>query len=231
MAKKTRYVNSGYSGGGASHSKPTLKTWQPAHYSSKSDLELNLKTLRERAFDLAINSPLGAAVISTLLNGTIGSGLKLYPQPKFKELGIPAEAAREWARRVQLEFALWAEGLTCDYYRRNNFYELQRIAFQSYLTDGDIFCLFKRQFGGSPYSLRLQLIESQRVSNPLERGAMFGNVEMQLPNGNKIINGVEVSKSGQLQAVWISNKIWNEPMTTDAELTWRRVRIFGLLAQ
>ena len=227
MKKKKKFEMSGYSSGGASYEKPTLKSWLPSHYSSKSDTEMNLRPLRDRAFDLAINSPLGAAIIATMLNGTVGSGLKLYPQPKFQELGISAETARDWSRRVQLEFEMWANSLNCDFYHRNNFYELQRIAFQSYLTDGDCFCLFKRRYSAeNPYTLRLQLLESQRVSNPVDKGGMLNNVEMQYKD-NRIINGIEIDKFGRLQAIWVSNQIWNEPTSTTPELNWQRVRIFG----
>lgn len=223
--KKHKYKNSGYSHGGAAVDKPTLKTWFPRHFSSKSDLDLNLSLLRDRAFDLTSNSPIGAAAINTMLSGTISTGLKLFPTPKFRELGLTAEAARRWSRQVQTEFNLWADNLDCDFYHRNNFYELQRIAFQSYLTDGDCFCLFRRR-SPKPYTLRLQILESQRVSNPITNGGLINGVEMIYGN-NRIINGVEVDKSGKTVAIWVSNRIWNEPATTTPELKYQRVKFIG----
>lgn len=225
------YRNSGYSGGGASFEKNVLKTWRPQHYSVKSDLDLNLAVLRDRAFDLTINSPLGAAAINTETTGVLGAGLKVFPKLKFKELGLTAEAAREWARKTKLEFEMWCNSLDCDYYRRNNFYELQRIIFMSYLTDGDAFCLFKRRFKtGTPYTLRLQVIEAQRVSNPLDgvTNAGISQIEMvRLNNNHRIINGIEVDAQGRLVAIWVSNRIWNEPLATEPETKWQRVRMFG----
>lgn len=223
--------NSGYSEGGASFEKNVLKTWRPRHYSSKSDLDLNLAVLRDRAFDLTINSPLGCAAIQTETTGVLGAGLKVFPKLKYKELGLTAEAAREWARKTKLEFEMWANSLDCDYYRRNNFYELQRIIFMSYLTDGDAFCLFKRRFTtGEPYTLRLQAVEAQRVSNPLTavNNAGISPIEMvRLTNGHRIINGIEIDTSGRLVAIWVSNRIWNEPLSTEPEIKWQRVRFFG----
>lgn len=230
-----RIRNSGYSGGGANSEKPTLKSFQPQHWSAKSDIDLNLSTLRNRAADLVMNSPIGSAAVVTSTANVISSGLKIFPRLKPKALGITPEEAVEWSRTTKLEFELWANSINCDYYRRNNFNELQRIAYYSYLMDGDCFCLFKRRYPtrDNPYSLRLQLIESGRVSNPINSGkVMFGTspygVEMKNPNnGNRIINGVEVDSSGQLQAVWISNRIWNEPFSTDSKIEWQRVKIFG----
>ena len=227
--------NSGYSNGGANLEKPALKSFLPQHYSAKSDIDYNLDTLRNRAADLVMNSPIGCAAVTTSTANVISSGLKLFPRLKPKELGLTPEQAVEWCRKTKLEFELWANSLNCDYYRRNNFNELQRIAYISYLTDGDCFCIFKRRYPVKefPYTLRLQLIEAGRVSNPTTAGRWSigiapNAIEMKnAVNGNRIINGIEVDKSGQLQAVWISNRIWNEPIVTEPTIEWQRVKIFG----
>ena len=228
-----KIINSGYSGGGASQSKNTLKTWTPTHYSAKEDIDKNLSTLRARAHDLAINSPVGAAAINSQSTNVIGVGLKLFPRIKCNVLGVTPEYAREWSRKVKREFELWASSpLNCDFLRRNNFYELQRIAFISYLTEGDCFNIFRRRLPTTfnPYSLRLQLIDAQRVSNPMTSGnfAAINSVEMQkLGSNNRIVNGIEVDKDGAQVAIWISNRIWDEPTSLTPELKWQRVRWYG----
>lgn len=213
---------SGFDSGGASVTKKTLRKWIPAHFSARADIDENLNTLRNRAADLSMNTAVGAAAIQTFVTGVIGSGLKLFPKPHHEELGLTPKQARRWSRHVKHEFELWSNGLDCDFLRRNNFFELQRIAFESSLVDGDIFCLFKRRTG-TTYSLRLHLIDAQRVSNP--GGA---NVETVIPNsGNRIINGIEVDSDGRLLAIHVSNRIFNEPSTSIAKLEWQRVEVFG----
>ena len=225
--------NSGYSSGGASLVKKTLKTYVPQHYSAKEDIDRNLKTLRDRAHDLVINSPVGAAAVNTQTTNVISSGLKVFPRIKHNVLGVTPEFAREWSRKTKLEFELWANSaLGCDFLRRNNFAELQNIAFSSYLVDGDSFCLFRRRVPTpeNPYSLRLQLIDAQRVSNPINTGATmsYSNVEMKrLNSANRIVNGIEVDKDGAVVAIWVSNRIWNEPTAITPELTWQRIRWYG----
>ena len=207
-----KFVNSGYSEGGASQQKHTLKTYNPRHYSSKLDLDYNLNTLRNRAADLVINSPIGAAAMNVMQAGTLSTGLQVFPQG----------GDRDWNLKTKAEFENWANSLDCDFMRRNSFMELQRIAFLSYLTDGDCFCLFRRRAPTRdfPYTLKLQLLESQRVSTP--------NGLTESTNGdNKIINGIEVDKSGRMVAIWVSNKIWNEPLTLTPELKWQRVKWYG----
>ena len=224
--KARKYKNSGYSEGGASLKNKTLKLWRPQHFSSKSDIDMNLATLRNRASDLVYNSPLGSAAIKTQLTGVINSGLKLFPRIKADDLGLTPEQARAWNRRTKQEFELWANELTCDFYGRNNFFELQRIAYANELVDGDCFCLFRRRMprGENPYSLKLQLIEAQRVSNPTYS---IGVECVGKKKGSRIVNGIEVDRSGILQAVWVSNRIWNEPTSINPELTWQRVKVVG----
>lgn len=222
---------SGYSNGGASLTKKTLKAWTASHWSAKEDIDRNLKTLRDRAADLAMNSPVGAAAINTEVTNVIGSGLKVFPRIRYEELGMTAEQARQWSRKTKREFELWANSLRCDFSRRNTFGELQAIGFRSYLFDGDCFCLLKRRLTRSdmPYSLRLQLLEAQRISNPIgENAGAIGDVEIILQTtGNRVVNGIEVNQNGQLEAIYVCNKIWNEPTTSTPELRWQRVRMFG----
>ena len=215
----------GYSQGGASLHKKTLKAWRPIHLSAKSDIDANLNLLRGRSASLIMNSAIGQAAIKSSLTGTISSGLKLFPRINAKDLQISAEEARTWSRKVKREFELWSA--TCDFYKRNNFNELQQIAYQSYLMDGDCFCLFKRSPINlhNPYSLKLQLIEAQRVSNPHSANSL--GLEMRgETEGSRIVNGIEVNREGQIEAVWISNRLFNEP-SIEGTLEWQRVKVFG----
>lgn len=233
FGKSPPVKNSGYSSGGASPVKKTLKTYMPTHYSAKEDIDRNLRTLRDRAHDLVINSPVGQAAVNTQTTNVISSGLKVFPRINHTALGVTPEFAREWSRKTKLEFELWANSaLGCDFLRRNNFAELQNIAFSSYLVDGDSFCLFRRRTPtpDNPYSLRLQLIDAQRVSNPINAGSAmsYSEVEMKrLNSSNRIVNGIEVDKDGAVVAIWVSNRIWNEPTTITPELTWQRIRWYG----
>lgn len=218
--------SSGYSESGASLSKKSLKNWIPQHYSSKSDLDKNLWILRARAADLA-NTPIGRAAIETSCTGAISSGLKLYPRPKADILKISAEQARDWARQVKNEFELWSGTVQCDFLRRNTFSEIQVILYKSYLRDGDAFVIFRRR-KGEPYSLKIQMIEAGRVSNPIAGLSVFNSVEMaSQKKGGRIVNGVEVDRYGRLEAIWVSNKIADEISITEPVTKWQRVKVHG----
>lgn len=228
-----RAQNSGYSEGGASHNNKSLKGYNPKKLGYKADIGANLSTLRDRSADLAINTPVGTAAINTSTTHTVGAGLNVFPRPKFQILGIPAEDARAWARKVRAEFDLWADSKDCDIYRKNNLYDMQSIAYQGYLTDGDSFAVFRRKPTtlDMPYTLRLQLIEGNRVSNPLTTstyatGDPTGVEALNSDNGNRILNGVEIDTDGAIVAYWVSNQVPGEPVSS-LLTTWARVEAYG----
>lgn len=229
--QKKSFKNSGYSSGGASLIKKTLKSWLPRHFSAVSDIDRNLETLRARSADLYLNSPIGHAAIATMVSGVVNEGLKLFPRLNHTALNLSVEQARAWESKTKQEFELWSENVECDFYRRNTFRELQRIAFLNQLTDGDCACLFRRKISSSdnPYSLRLQLIEAQRISNPIAEKNIYSALNsVEMAKGNsRIVNGIEVDRNGILKALWISSKIPQELDTTKNFTEWRRVKFFG----
>ncbi len=234
---QTQFKNSGYSEGGASRTSNILKSYLPLRLSAKSDIDANLPLLRNRSADQAINTPVGAAAIQTSAIHTVGAGLKVFPRIRYLELGISHDEARAWQKKARREFDLWAASKHCDLYRRNNFYDLQDIAYESYLVDGDAFALFRRKAPTSymPYSLRLQILEGNRISNPMD-GSFPGalgpySVEMISPEtGNRIVSGVEIDTDGAVEAYWVCNKVQGDPVDIARPEKWVRVKAFGDLS-
>lgn len=222
-------MSTGYANGAASTTKKTLRTWLPRHYSPRTDIDEHLDTLRNRAYDLAINDSVASAIVHTLTTGTIGAGLKLFPRIKADELGLTQDDARLWSRQVKREFNLWAANQNaCDFLRRNNFFELQQLACRAMFANGDCFVLFKRRppEALTPYSLRIQLLDAARVSNPIE--GLGNQVEILLGN-NRVVRGIEVDKHGSLVAIHVANKVINEPNLLHPSIRWQRVLWHGKL--
>lgn len=233
--KKLNIKNTGYDGGGASRTSGVLKAWNPIKSSAKSDINAHLDILRSRVADQVINTPIGSAAIATTTQYTVGAGLKVFPKIKYKMLDMEPDEAEEWNKKASAEFDLWASSKLCDIRKRNNFYDLQEILYKAYMTDGDSFALFRRGYNENmPYTLRIQAIEGNRVSNPMGQD-YYGitgplSVEMLAPNGvNKIVNGVEVNKDGAVEAYWISNKVPYDPVEINRATNWTRIEAFGQL--
>ena len=228
LANSTLTVeNSGYSHGGASHRRPATKRWHSDSYSPERDIEENRKTLRERSRDLAMNSPLGAAAINSTRTNVVGSGLIPKPKIDYMTLRIPKEQAEFLESRIKKEFKLWAESTLCDNNDQNNFYELQQIAFSDWLKNGEEFCLIRydSEKPYMPYQLRLKLVEGDRISTPGSLDGDYNPYRQTLPNGNKIINGVEIDSKGKVIAYHISSFFPGDNIITERK--WTRIEKRG----
>lgn len=229
-----RFVNTGYSGGGASLTKQALAGYLPIQSSPQSDIDSNLAILRNRSYDMAINSPIGRGAIETSRSYVIGAGLIPSPKINFRLLGMSSEEAKEWQRLALLEFQLWADDVSCDIYRKNNFWDQQNIAFIGSLINGDAWAIprYGKNNKQNPYSLKIQQIEANRICNPGNYN-IFGPstpymiTDKNPQNGNRIINGIEIDRDGAVVAYWIANRVPYDPTNMADNLTWQRVEAFG----
>ncbi|MDA5559183.1 phage portal protein [Exiguobacterium sp. MMG028] len=192
-------MNRGYGNHGASSRKSSMAGWVTQNGSVIDDIEKNIPKLRERSRDLFMGAPLATGALKTMRTNVIGSGLRLNAQVDADYLGMTSEEADIWETKVEREFNLWAESIHCDMQRMNNFYQLQGLAFLSWLMSGDVFCLLPiKPRAGMPYDLRIQLIESDRVNSP---------DNLDLSSGNpKVLNGVEIDGDGEVIAYHISER-------------------------
>ena len=224
---------SGYSEAGASHTRRALKGFIPQSGSPVDDIDRNNGTLRQRARMLYMAAPVATSAVNTNCTKVVGTGLTLKSTPDRAVLGISPEEAKEWGRKVEAEFKIWAgKKQNCDALGVNDFFGLQDLALKTWLLSGDVFGLFKRYTPtvSNPYSLRIHLIEADRISTPGVYGGYIGVTESRVPDGqpgagNMIHDGVEVNSSGQIVAYHICNLYPNQISTQKRE--WKRVEAYG----
>lgn len=211
--KVTEVLASGYGNGGASHSKKSFTGWHWGGGSPDSDITEHVKTLRERNRDLVMTSPFASGAVKTYRANVIGPGLKLKAQIDADYLGMTPEEAQRWEKNVEREFSLWAKN--CSMSKNMDFGELTALAFYSYLLSGDVFATLPMVADrNSPYMLKINLIEADRVCNP---------------NGiysPKIIQGIELDNYGAPVAYHICDKHPLE-LNTVEPFRWTRVPAFG----
>ena len=231
------FMNTGYSDGGASSTKKSMRGWKSRSASPAEDIDLNLTVLRNRCRDLWMNAPLANAAIKTTRTNVIGSGLKLKSRIDSKYLGISDIEADEWEQNVEREFALWADSIHCDSLKLNNFYELQQLAQLSWLQSGDCFALLKQDASlpYMPYGLRIHILEADRICTPNTLNNVVGDglftIEGIGQNGNRIISGVEIDSKGAVVAYHICNR-YPQSFYVESNLSplmWTRVEAFGNL--
>lgn len=151
---------------GASKSRRALSEFNPRGGDADSDTLFDLPTLRDRSRDMIRNVPIAGGAINTNVTSVVGGGLKLQSRIDRQRLEMSEEEADAWEATTEQEFRLWADSKDCDVARTCNFPAQQALAFRSTLENGDVFALLpyiRRK--GSPYGLKVQLIEADRISN------------------------------------------------------------------
>lgn len=191
--------------------------WGASSKSAHEDISENLELLRARCRDLYAGSALGRGAIDRVVLNAVGSGLRLNVRIDPERLGMKESEAGEWASQVEGEFDYWASSKDSDYSRMMSFYELQTLALRSVLLDGECLVILRDTPAGEmPYSLKVMLLEGDRLCTPRSR-----------PPGKMIDEGVELDAEGQPCAYWITNRnpyaeLMNQPVLED-----RRIKLFG----
>ena len=223
---------SGYSEAGASQLRRAMRGFKARSASPNEDINYNNATLRQRGRMLYMSAPLATSAINTNRTKVVGVGLTLKSAINREVLGLSPKAAKDWQRQTEAEFRLWgASKQNCDAIGMNNFDALQQLALVSWLMSGDVFPVFKRYkpTPTSPYSLRIHMVEADRISTPNHIGGRNGFISItdgQNPeNGNQIFDGVEVNRDGMVVAYHVCNsypwQIIREPQE------WTRVEAYG----
>ncbi len=155
----------------ASITRKTLRAWQPSMNSPTNEPSTGDRlTLINRSRDAYHNQPLARAAIDGMIRNIVGPGLKLKSQIDFETLGTTQEAAGILENSIERAFRAWADSPECDIERSKNFAALQSLALRSVLLSGDIFAstpyLMRPE---NQYGLKIQLIEGERVRNPMDK--------------------------------------------------------------
>lgn len=235
-ARRSNVQARGYSEAGASMTRRALKGFIPDSGSPNEDINRNGTTLRQRSRMLYMAAPVATSAINTNRTKIVGTGLTLKSTIGRDLLGLSPEAAKAWQRKSEAEFALWAnKARNCDALGLNNFAGLQQLALKSWLLSGDVFPLVKHYTPTplNPYSLRIHLIEADRVSTPDEFGgyAMLRLTDGKIPAGkpgagHNVYDGVEVDGDGRVVAYHICNS-YPQADVLEEKREWTRVLAYG----
>ena len=160
-------IKSGYGSYGANLTKKSMRGWMYHGGSAKEDIEDNIDILRQRSRDAYMGIPTATAALKTMRTNVVAGGLMPALQLDSDYLGLDETAVEKLQAQFVREFALWADTPVCDAERMDNFYQLQQLAFLSYLMNGDTIALLPMKHqAGAPYDLRVRLIEADRVCSP-----------------------------------------------------------------
>lgn len=198
------------------------RLWSPSMGSADSDLQPDLPMLRRRTRDLDRNNPLARGALDTAKTSVVGPGLKPIPSIDRDYLGLDEDTASAIERQMMREWALFADNIECDITRTDRFTGLQKLAYRSAKSNGDAFAMLRmKERPGSPYALKIQLIEADQVCDP-PRDRTAG------PDGPRIVGGIEQDEDGAPVALWIADRHPGAYVPYRfTKMKWSRVPVFG----
>lgn len=149
-----------------------LASWRPKLQSADADMLDQKEVAEARTIDLVRNNGIAAGAVQTRKDKVVGSKFRLVLSPDYRTLGLDRTAMREWAKMVEGHYYSWAEDPMCsaDAQRKRTMTELLRDAEACRFMQGESFISREWRFmpfNDSPYGTCFQLIEPERVSNPV----------------------------------------------------------------
>ncbi len=170
-----------------------LNSWTTTNKTPDELLRTDLKNLRVRSRDLAINNDYARKFFEMLKTNVIGAnGIRLQSKAKRSDGTFDKQdndrIEKAWKRWGRKEFASVTGKLS--------WIDIQNVVVESLARDGEI--LVRKVIDqDNPYKFTLQLIECDHLDEDLNRD---------LQNGNTLRMGVELNEWGRPVNYWLSEK-------------------------
>lgn len=144
--------------------------------------DASLQSLRDTARDLVRNNPYAESALSTIADHTVGWGIVAK--------ALPVNV------RVQQAWDAWANSTACDADGRHDLAGLEKLVIKSAARDGEV--LVRRRWrllsDGLPLPVQLQVLEADFLDTSKNQA---------LPNGGKIVQGVEFDALDRRVGYWL----------------------------
>ncbi len=176
---------------GAAYSRPLRYYY--AGQDSDRDISYDLPDLRTRSRDLYRNNAIGRGAIKTMATNVVGSGLQMQASIDSTFLNMNDEQKETWEYDVERKWRAFEK--VCDASRKKTFRQLQKLAYLSQKQSGDCFVLLPNITYGGQSNLRIQLIEADKVANPI---GVF--------DYKKVLNGIEFGDYNEPIAYYIYDR-------------------------
>lgn len=154
--------------------------------------------LRLRSWQAFYESDIAQMILNKLVLWVIGSGLKLQSQPNrvlLESEGIDIDKEK-FSKLVEARFHAFCTSTDSDYAGMIDINEMESVAFKNAIIGGDVLVIQRFENGNHT----VQLVDGEHLRSPNYGNELFPEV---LPNGNRILDGVEFDPKGQHVAYYV----------------------------
>ena len=170
--------------------------WVTSGSSVDSEIWSSLRTLRNRARQLARDNDYAAQALRAIQANVIGKGIPFQSQVK-KQRGNALD--QKINDQIELAWGRWCRAQHCHTAGKLSFCDIERLLIRSVAESGEVLIrLVKQPFGGSTVPLALEVLEADWLDD-----RMSGRTGQ---NGNEIRMGVEVDQWSRPVAYWFLPK-------------------------
>lgn len=160
----------------------------------------NYEMLRIRSWQAYFESESAQMVLNKYTLWIIGAGLKLQASPVknlLKEEGIELNT-ESFNNSVESRFGVWAGSNMASYDGMTNLHNIAHEAHKNAIIGGDVLVLLR--FDPDTMEISVQLVDGAHVQSPIAGSEWWPQT---LPNGNTLVNGIEMDKKGQHVAYYV----------------------------
>jgi lambda family phage portal protein len=165
-------------------------TWQADGLHINAASESGLAVVRARSRDAAVNNPWGRRFVGLVLRNVLGPNGVRY-QSRVR-VGSTGELNKSANTRLEAAWAAWGRKGACDVTGRYTWRTVQRIVMRHWVVDGEAFVRLLP--GRGPHRFQVQVLPPEMVPT---------STRLDLANGHKVRQGVEVNAEGAVQAYYI----------------------------
>lgn len=157
--------------------------WNRSTTDANAAMAPSLARLRDAARDLVRNNGYAESAITTICDHVVGWGIVAKAKPKN------VKATELWAQ--------WAETTACDADGRQDFAGLQHLVTRTVVESGEALVRrrIRRPEDELPIPLQIQVLEPDYLDT--------AKTGLRLPNGGRIVSGVEFDVLGKRAAYWL----------------------------
>lgn len=181
----------------ARHDLPEFSGWRPGvRFAGSTRNYGESDTIVGRARNLDENNGWINGGLDRRVESVIGVNIRLSAQPRHTLLNRDYAWRMAWTADVQDRFAVWANDIDrrCDAHQRLTFGAMARLAYLTYLRDGEACAEIRDSKRGLANTTNVLLIEPERISTP----PLLTHME-----GPLLRNGVAFDANGATIGYWV----------------------------
>lgn len=217
-ARKIMALSDAYTG--ASTSRRSMYDFTPVSQSADDAIKYSRDMLVRRGHHMYRNNPIVTGSLDSNCMSIIGPGLQMHSRIDGKFLKLSDDQREEKETQLEREWRLFSESTDCDISRTNNFGQLQNMTLlQSFVTGESFTILPYLDRPGFPYSLKIQIVEPERVYNDQNRADGPVNDRVDL------YDGIEKDRQGAPIRYHIAD-FFPYQMTGKTQ-SWHKIDAFG----